>query len=112
MALCLRFKPKALEEVISTLGHERLALALRDLSRKEGYGHSPGIWLGIFKGFPILLFFSSAHSIFLVAKWEEKWGGGRGVENGGNWQRESGGFIFSFLKEVQAKDGLHTEATS
>jgi hypothetical protein len=39
-----------------------------------------GIWLGIFKGFPILLFFFSAHSIFLVAKWEEMWGGGRGVE--------------------------------
>lgn len=42
-----------------------------------------GIWLGIFKGFPVLLFFFSAHSIFLVAKWEEMWGGGRGVENGG-----------------------------
>lgn len=102
--LCLCFMPKALEEVISTLGQERLALALRDLSRKEGYGHSPGIWLGIFKGFPILLFFSSAHSIFLVAKWEEKWGGGRGVENGGGLAKRKRRVYFLLSKGGAGKE--------
>lgn len=46
--LSLHPMPMALEEVISTLGQEHLALALRDLSRKEEYGHNPGIWLGFF----------------------------------------------------------------
>lgn len=49
--------------------------------KRRKYGHSPGIWLSIFKKLSNSAIFFSSHSIFLVAKWEGMWGGGRGVGN-------------------------------
>lgn len=53
----------------------------RSFRKQRKYGRSPGIWLSIFKKLSNSAIFFSSHSIFLVAKWEEMWGGGRGVEN-------------------------------
>lgn len=76
--------------------------------KRRKYGHSPGIWLSIFKKLSnsaIFFFFFSSHSIFLVAKWEEMWGGGRGVESRGKLGNvQADGSIFSFLEGVQAKE--------
>lgn len=76
----------------------------RSFRKRRKHGHSSGIWLSIFKKLSRSAIFFSSHSIFLVAKWEEMWGGGRGVENWGKVGIvKADGFIFSFLKGVQAK---------
>lgn len=87
--LCLHLMPKALEKVISTLGQEHLALALKDLSRKEECGHSPGIWLGIFKGFQFCYFFPLHIQYSWLLSGRKCGEVGEVWRTEGNWQRES-----------------------
>lgn len=107
--LCQCPTPKALE------GREHLALALKDLSRKVKYGHSPGIWLGIFKGFPILLFFSLHIQYSWLLSGRKCGEVGEVWRTEGNWQKRKRMVYFLLSKGGTGKRwamGSSTEATS
>lgn len=70
-------------------GQELHALAIKDLSRKEEYDQSPGIRLGIFKGSPILLFFSLHIQYSWLLSGRKCGEVGEVWRTEGNWQREN-----------------------